>query len=90
MKKIFCTLFLFALVLPVWGQDFSDDDQYPEMDPAIVDESEFAPQPGLPPTDYEEVPREEQQYRAPDMQMEEEEDMSAPEEIYEADEEYLE
>jgi hypothetical protein len=90
MKKIFCMFCLLVLAFPVWAQDFTDtdEDQYPRMDPQIVDESEFAPQPGLPPSDYEEVPREEQQYRAPDMPVTE--DPGAPEDLYEADEEYLE
>lgn len=86
MKKIFILLSLIILSSPAWAQDYSDEDQYPEVDPATIDGGEFASPRGLPATDFEDVPREEQEY-VPEPSMEEE---MAPEEIYEADEEFLE
>ena len=86
MKMIFILLSLFLVSSPVWSQEFSDEDQYPETDPSAIDGGEFSHPRGLPPTDYEDVPREEQEY-APDQPIT---DGMAPEEIYEADEEYLE
>ena len=67
-----------------WAQDFGDD-QYPEMDPSLEGE-EFSSPRTLPPTDYEEVPREEQEYMPEQIVSDE----LPPEEIYESDEEYLE
>lgn len=85
MKKIFILLSLVILSLPVWSQEYSDD-QYPEVDPAIINGGEFATPRGLPATDFEDVPREEQVY-VPEQDVTDE---VAPEEIYEADEEFLE
>lgn len=74
---------LLLLILISGTQSFAQmTDDYPERDPAL--ESEFNPQPALPQSDYEEVPREEQEY-APESGEE-----LPPEEVYEADEEYLE
>lgn len=87
MKMIFILLSLLLVNSTAWSQEFSDDDQYPETDPASIEGGEFSQPRGLPPTDYEDVPREEQEYM-PEPSMNDE-DM-APEEIYEADEEYLE
>lgn len=86
MKMIFILLSLLIVSSPAWSQNYSDEDQYPETDPAAVDGGEFSHPRGLPPTDYEEVPREEQEY-APEQELGDE---LPPEEIYEADEEYLE
>ena len=86
MKKIFILLSLLILSAPVWSQDYGDEDQYPEDDQAIIDSGEFNNQRGLPSSDYEEVPREEQEY-APEPVLDEE---IPPEEIYESDEEFLE
>lgn len=86
MKKIFILLSLIMLSSPAWSQDFSDVDQYPEVDPASMEGEEFNGSRGLPESDYEEVPREEQEY-IPEQDLPEE---MAPEEIYEADEEYIE
>ncbi len=85
MKMIFILLSLLLVNSPAWSQEFADD-QYPETDPASIDGGEFSHQRGLPPTDYEEVPREEQEY-IPEHDLTDE---LPPEEIYEADEEYLE
>jgi hypothetical protein len=88
MKKFFILLSLFILSTSVWSQEqFSDEDQYPETDPAVVDGGEFTSPRGLPATDYEEVPREEQEFvpEPPSVN-----DDTAPEEVYEADEEFLE
>lgn len=82
MRKLL--LLTFLLTTTSWAQDFADD-QYPEMDPALEGE-EFSSPRTLPPTDYEEVPREEQEYM-PEQYLSDE---AAPEEIYESDEEYLE
>jgi hypothetical protein len=85
MKKIFILISLLVLSSSAWSQDYSDEDQYPEVDPAVINGSEFTNQRGLPATDFEEVPREEQEYTPePDM------DEIPPEEVYEADEEFLE
>ncbi|MES2526235.1 MAG: hypothetical protein V4598_04085 [Bdellovibrionota bacterium] len=85
MKK-----FLIVLTLLIsqtsFSQDMTDADQYPEVDPSVMDNEEFISPRGLPPTDYEEVPREEQVY-VPDETLVNE---MPPEEVYEADEEYLE
>ncbi len=86
MKKIFILLSLILLSSPVWSQDYSDEDQYPEVDPAEMNNGEFINPRGLPASDYEDVPREEQEY-IPEENLEDE---MAPEEVYEADEEYLE
>lgn len=86
MKKIFILISLLILSSSAWSQDSSDEDQYPEVDPAVINGSEFTNQRGLPATDFEEVPREEQEY-APEPDMEDE---IPPEEVYEADEEFLE
>ncbi len=86
MKKIFLQLSFLFVMSPVLAQDLSDADQYPEMDPAEREGSEFSTPRGLPATDYEEVPREEQQYSPDPAPFDE----IPPEEIYEADEEYLE
>lgn len=86
MKKIFILLSLILLSSPVFSQDYSGEDLYPETDPALIDGGEFADQRGLPSSDYEEVPREEQEY-IPDVDYADE---AAPEDIYEADEEFLE
>lgn len=84
MKKIFILISLIAISSSAWSQEYNDEDQYPEVDPAVV-EGEFTSPRGLPATDYEEVPREEQEY-APEPSMDE----IPPEEVYEADEEFLE
>ena len=86
MKKFFFLLSLLLLTAPVWSQDYVDEDQYPETDPAALESGEFAQPRSLPPSDYEEVPREEQEY-VPEQPVTDE---MPPEEIYEADEEYLE
>lgn len=86
MKKIFVLLTLVTLSAPVWSQDYSEADQYPDADPSITESGEFSNPRTLPPSDYEEVPREEQQY-VPEQQVTDE---MPPEEVYEADEEYLE
>lgn len=86
MKMIFMLLSLLIVSSPAWSQNYSDEDQYPETDPVAIDGGEFSHPRGLPPTDYEEVPREEQEY-VPEPEMNDE---MPPEEIYEADEEYLE
>lgn len=87
MKMIFILLSLLLSSSTVWSQEFSDEDQYPETDPAMIDGGEFSHPRGLPPSDYEEVPREEQEY-IPEQDLSADE--MAPEEIYESDEEYLE
>ncbi len=86
MKKFLIVLSLIIFQSPAFSQDMTDADQYPEVDPSIMDNEEFISPRGLPPTDYEEVPREEQVY-VPDETLVDE---MAPEEIYETDEEYLE
>ncbi len=74
---------LILLLLLISGiQAFAEDNNYPESDPTL--ESEFSPPRSLPVSDFEEVPREEQEY-VPEPVTDE-----APEEVYEADEEYLE
>jgi len=87
MKMIFILLSLVLFSSTVWSQGYSEVDQYPETDPATLDGGEFSHPRGLPSTDYEDVPREEQEY-VPDQEFSADE--MAPEEIYEADEEYLE
>ena len=88
MKKIFILLSLLIISSSAWSQEqFSDEDQYPEVDPAIVDGGEFTNPRGLPATDYEEVPREEQEYAPEPSRIDDE---TPPEEVYEADEEFLE
>ncbi len=78
MMKLFVLLILFSNF-----QAFSQDADYPERDPAL--ETEFSPPHSLPESDYEDVPREEQEY-IPEAVT----DDVPPEEVYEADEEYLE
>lgn len=85
MKKFFILISLLILSSPAWSQDYSGDDQYPESDAPAFDSGEFTNPRAVPTSDYEEVPREEQEY-VPDPKDEE----LAPEEAYEADEEYLE
>jgi hypothetical protein len=84
MNKIFILLSLVILSLPAWSQDYGDEDQYPEADPTSVESSEFNQQRGLPTSDYEDVPREEQEY------VQDQNEEAAPEEVYESNEEYLE
>lgn len=86
MKKKFVLFFLLLISLPSWPQEDSQADQYPDSDPVPAESGEFAPPHRLPPSDYEEVPREEQEY-VPEQQVT---DDVPPEEVYEADEEYLE
>ncbi len=86
MKKLFILLSLLIVMSPVLAQDMADADQYPEVDPAEMEGTEFSTPRGLPPTDYEEVSREEQQY-VPEQNLMDE---MPPEEVYETDEEYLE
>jgi hypothetical protein len=90
MKKILFLLCLVVVITQAWGQQqFPDADQYPEEGPQTLEESELIGARGLPPSDYEEVPREEQQYSA-DNANPVTEDLAPPEDVYEADEEYLE
>jgi hypothetical protein len=89
MKKILFLLCLVLVTTQAWGQQqFADTDQYPEEGPQTLEESELTGSRGLPPSDYEEVPREEQQYS--DNANPVTEDLAPPEDVYEADEEYLE
>ena len=85
MKMIFMLLSFLLIHSPAWSQEFAGDDQYPETDQAILESGEFNHPRGLPSSDFEDSPREEQEY-IPDPSLEE----MTPEEIYEADEEYLE
>lgn len=86
MKKFILLITFLVLQAPAFAQDMSDADQYPEVDPSITDNEEFVSPRGLPPTDYEEVPREEQVYVPDETAVDE----MPPEEVYEADEEYFE
>lgn len=86
MKRILLLLSLCALSFSAFGQDLSYDDQYPETDPATFEGEEYSPSTALPMSDYEEVPREEQEY-APASEFESE---LPPEEYYEDDEVYVE
>lgn len=85
MKTIFILLTLGLMSVPVWSQDFSGEDQYSGADPGTLEEAEFIHPRGLPSSDYEEVERQEEALPGP-VFLEEQ----TPEEIYEADEEYLE
>jgi hypothetical protein len=86
MKKIFMLFTFFLFMSAAYAQDITDADQYPELDPAELEGSEFSNPRGIPSTDYEDVPREEQESVPEQSSIDE----MPPEEIYEADEEYLE
>lgn len=86
MKTIFILLTLGLMSLQAWTQEFYDEDQYPETDPATLGGGEFIRPSGLPSSDFEEGGRQEEE-AIPEESFSQEQ---APQDLYEGDEEYLE